>query len=71
LNSSEDIGGGIESEIGNKTISGHDELNKTISGNDTLNKGLETKQKKSKSIPGFEIYCGVACLVGVFLYKRK
>lgn len=61
LNSSEDIGKEIESESGNKTVN----------GNDTLNKGLETKQKKSKSIPGFEIYCGVACLVGVFLYKRK
>jgi hypothetical protein len=71
LNSTEDIGNDIESESGNKTIN-EDNGNKTEleSGNKTI-KGLQTEQKESQSIPGFEIYCGVACLLGLFLYKRK
>ena len=71
LNSSKDIGNDIESESGNKTIN-EDIGNKTEleSGNKTI-KGLQTEQKESQSIPGFEIYCGVACLLGLFLYKRQ
>ena len=71
LNSSEDTGNDIEHESGNKTIN-EDNENKTEleSGNKTI-KGLQTEQKESHSIPGFEIYCGVACLLGLFLYKRQ
>jgi hypothetical protein len=71
LNSSEDIGNDIEYESGNKTIN-EDIGNKTEleSGNKTM-KGQQTEQKESHSIPGFEIYCGVACLLGLFLYKRQ
>ena len=61
LNSIENIGKNIESESGNKTIVEYN----------TSNKGLQTEQKESQIIPGFEIYFGVVCLLGVFLYKRK
>ena len=42
-----------------------------ISKNDTKNKGLEAEQKEISSTSGFEICCGVAGLLAVFLYKRK
>jgi hypothetical protein len=71
LNSSEDIRNEVESESEKKTINEDigkktesESVNKTI-------KGPQSKQKESQSIPGFGIYCGVACLLGVFLYKRK
>ncbi len=71
MNSSEDIGEEIGSKLGNKTI--NEDIGNDIeseSGNKTI-KGLQPKQKESQSIPGFGIACGVTCLLGVFLYKRK
>jgi PKD repeat protein len=55
----------------NETEMGIESENRTINESNTLNKGLETEQKQSQSIPGFEIYCGTLCLLGVFLYKKK
>ena len=40
----------------------------TINKNNTVNKEPQTEQKKIPSKPGFEIYCGVAGLLAVFLY---
>lgn len=45
--------------------------NGTINESDTLNKGLETKQKQSPGMPGFEIGCGIICLFSAFLYWKK
>ncbi|HWQ47462.1 MAG TPA: PKD domain-containing protein [Methanosarcina sp.] len=61
LNSSEDIGKEVESKPGNDMIGEYN----------ILNKGLQTEQKENQRISGFEIYCGVVCLLGIFLYKRK
>jgi len=55
----------------NETKVGVESANRTINESNTLNKGLETKQKQSSGIPGFEIDCGVLCLLGAFLYWKK
>ncbi len=55
----------------NETKVGVESANRTINESNTLNKGLETKQKQSSRIPGFEIDCGVLCLLGAFLYWKK
>ncbi|MGE5458371.1 MAG: hypothetical protein ACM3RX_08445 [Methanococcaceae archaeon] len=39
--------------------------------NDTGNKGLEAEQKEIPRTPGFEMGLGIACVLGLFLYKRK
>jgi PKD repeat protein len=70
-NSSEEIGTEIEPESGSTTIS--KDIGKKIepeSDNKTT-EGLQTKPEESQSIPCFEIYCGVACLLGAFIYRRK
>jgi hypothetical protein len=55
----------------NETEIGIDSENRTNNESNTSNKGLETKQKQSPGIPGFEIGCGVVCLLGSFLYRKK
>lgn len=55
----------------NKMEMGFESENRTINESDTLNKGLKTEQKQSSSIPGFEIGCGIVCLLGAFLYRKK
>jgi len=77
-NSTEDIGKEIKPESGNRTINEdtgkkiNSELgNKAINQHNKSNKGLETEQQETQGIPGFGIACGVTCLLGVLLYKRK
>jgi len=74
LNSSEDTGTEIESELENKTTN-KDNGERTEPESEKksikVSKVPQTEQKESQSIPSFEIYCGVACLLGAFLYKRK
>ena len=55
----------------NETEIGIDSENRTNNESNTSNKGLESKQKQSQGIPGFEIGCGVVCLLGSFLYRKK
>jgi PKD repeat protein len=42
-----------------------------INESNALNKGPENKPKESPGISGFEMVCGVACLLGAFLYRKK
>ena len=39
--------------------------------NDTGNKGMKAEQKEIPRTPGFEIGLGIACVLGLFLNKRK
>jgi PGF-CTERM motif len=45
--------------------------NEAIKEPNSRNKGLENNQKESSSTPGFEIVYGMACLLSVFLYRKK
>jgi 2-keto-3-deoxy-6-phosphogluconate aldolase len=71
LNSSENIGTEIESESENKTINKDTGTEIESESENKTNTEPQTEPKKSQNIPGFEICCGVACLLGAFLYKRK
>ena len=45
--------------------------NNDANQNDTGNKGMEAGQKEIPRTPGFEMDLGIACVFGLFLYKRK
>ncbi|AKB50282.1 hypothetical protein MSBRW_1029 [Methanosarcina barkeri str. Wiesmoor] len=42
-----------------------------VNQNETGNEGKEAEQKEIPGTPGFEIDLGIACILGLFLYKRK
>jgi PGF-pre-PGF domain-containing protein len=44
---------------------------KPNTGNTAANVEQTPEQKESKSMPGFEIVCGITALLAVFLYRRK
>ena len=56
-----------ETELGQET--------RSVVGEDVKNMGEEVEQNSSKeedtTAPGFEIIYGIACILAVFLYKRK
>ena len=67
-------GKAVEKETGAEKKSGTDsELgqNKTASETEQGQKSKQETGDKSTSIPGFEVLWAVACLITVFLYKRK
>jgi PGF-pre-PGF domain-containing protein len=45
--------------------------NQAIKEPNSRNKGLENNPNESSSTPGFEIVYGMACLLSVFLYRKK
>ena len=45
--------------------------NRAINESNAWNKGPKNKQKESPGISGFEMVCGVACLLSAFLYRKK
>lgn len=55
----------------NGTETGIESENKKNNESDTVNKGVETKKKQNPGISGFEIGCGVVCLLCAFLYRKK
>ncbi|HIH95338.1 TPA: PGF-pre-PGF domain-containing protein [Methanosarcina acetivorans] len=60
-----------ENETGTKLES----EGRSINGNETGSEGMEseqqTEQEESTGMPGFEVAFSVACLLTVFLYKRR
>ncbi|WP_054865093.1 hypothetical protein [Methanosarcina barkeri] len=46
-------------------------VNNNVNENETGNEGMEAEQKEIQGTSGFEIGLGIACILGLFLYKRK
>ena len=63
----------IQPVTGNKTQPPvvNETQTKPNTGNTAANVEQTPEQKESKSMPGFEIVCGITALLAVFLYRRK